>query len=45
MPNNPIATWFRPKTFGFGWSPATWEGWAVTAAVVAVIVATGRAIA
>ena len=22
--------WFRPKSFGYGWTPITWEGWAVT---------------
>jgi hypothetical protein len=22
--------WFRPKSFGYGWTPITWEGWALT---------------
>ena len=22
--------WFRNKWYGWGWYPATWEGWAVT---------------
>jgi len=22
--------WFRPKSFGYGATPTTWEGWAVT---------------
>ncbi|MCB1147939.1 MAG: hypothetical protein KDK38_14155 [Leptospiraceae bacterium] len=22
--------WFRAKYFGWGWYPASWEGWAVT---------------
>jgi len=26
------AYWFRPKKFGYGAAPNTWEGWAVTAA-------------
>lgn len=26
--------WFRPKRFGFGATPATWQGWAVTLAFV-----------
>ncbi len=30
--------WFRPKRFGFGWTPATWEGWLVTLLLVAIIV-------
>jgi len=31
--------WFRPKTYGYGAMPTTWEGWAVTAAAVIVIAA------
>lgn len=34
--------WFGPKTFGFGVSPRTWEGWAVMAAFVMVAVAIAR---
>ena len=22
--------WLRPKSFGYRWTPITWEGWAVT---------------
>lgn len=22
--------WFKAKTYGLGWTPATWEGWLVT---------------
>ena len=22
--------WFRAKTYGWGWTPNTWQGWAVT---------------
>lgn len=22
--------WFKPRAFGYGWTPASWEGWAVT---------------
>lgn len=21
--------WFKRKTYGWGWTPATWQGWAV----------------
>jgi hypothetical protein len=28
--------WFRPKSFGYGWTPITWEGWAVSLASAAV---------
>ena len=29
--------WFRPKTFGYGATPTTWEGWAVIAVYGLVI--------
>ncbi len=28
--------WFRPKSFGYGATPVTWEGWAVTVASLIV---------
>jgi len=28
--------WFRRKTYGWGWTPITWEGWLVTFVVVAI---------
>jgi hypothetical protein len=32
--------WFGPKNgFGWGWTPVSWEGWAVTLFCLAVIVA------
>lgn len=30
--------WFGPKRFGYGWSPRTWEGWAVVALFIAGLV-------
>jgi hypothetical protein len=29
--------WFRAKRYGYGWYPATWQGWAVIGAYVALI--------
>lgn len=26
--------WFRRKRYGWGWVPATWQGWAVIAAYI-----------
>ncbi|HEY7421948.1 MAG TPA: hypothetical protein VH541_08050 [Gaiellaceae bacterium] len=26
--------WFRRKTYGVGWTPASWQGWLITLAVV-----------
>lgn len=31
-----MAAWFRPKRFGYGATPVSWQGWAATAAFVAV---------
>lgn len=33
--------WFGPKAFGWGASPATWEGWLATALFVLALGATG----
>jgi hypothetical protein len=22
--------WFKPKQFGYGWTPASWQGWVLT---------------
>jgi hypothetical protein len=34
--------WFGPKRFGWGASPQTWEGWAITLAMVALLAAAIR---
>jgi Na+/melibiose symporter-like transporter len=31
------AHWFRPKRYGYGATPVTWEGWAATLAAIIVI--------
>lgn len=28
--------WFRRKTYGWGWTPITWEGWLVTLVVIVI---------
>jgi hypothetical protein len=30
--------WFKRKIFGWGWTPVTWEGWAVIAMYVVALV-------
>jgi hypothetical protein len=32
---------FRPKTYGYGATPITWEGWAVTIGIVVAMVGIG----
>ncbi|MFQ5474670.1 MAG: hypothetical protein ACE5DM_02435 [Candidatus Nanoarchaeia archaeon] len=31
--------WFKSKSFGYGWTPCSWEGWAVTLGFVATLIA------
>jgi hypothetical protein len=31
--------WFRPKRYGYGATPTTWQGWALTIAIVLAMVA------
>jgi hypothetical protein len=36
--------WFRTKTFGYGASPSTWQGWAVGVAYVMALLAASIAL-
>ena len=37
---SPRQYWFPAKRYGWGWGPPrTWQGWAVTGAYIAVVVA------
>ncbi len=31
--------WFGPKTVGWGWTPVTWQGWALTVVFIAATLA------
>ena len=33
--------WFKRKSYGWGWTPATWQGWASTLLYVLLLVAFG----
>ena len=39
LKDNPEGYWFKRKWFGWGWTPATWEGWVATIIYVGVIIA------
>jgi hypothetical protein len=28
--------WFKAKTYGWGWTPITWQGWAITLLYIVV---------
>ena len=29
--------WFKPRRYGYGAAPTTWEGWTVTVASMAIV--------
>ena len=35
--DNPKGYWFKRKIFGWGWAPATWQGWLVITIFVGFI--------
>lgn len=36
--DNPQGYWFKAKLYGWGWVPATWQGWAVLLLFVLLMV-------
>lgn len=36
--DNPNGYWFKAKLYGWGWTPVTWQGWAVIGAYIALLV-------
>lgn len=36
MENNNKKIWFKRKTYGFGWTPVSWQGWVFLLVWVAV---------
>ncbi len=43
--NNPEGHWFKAKRYGWGWTPAKWQGWVVTfvyAGLVLIVTRTGE---
>jgi uncharacterized membrane protein YhaH (DUF805 family) len=39
LKDNPQGYWFKAKLYGWGWSPAKWQGWCVLLVYVALLVA------
>jgi hypothetical protein len=35
--DNPEHYWFKRKLWGWGWTPATWQGWSVTLLYITLI--------
>ena len=36
--DNPQGYWFKRKLYGWGWTPATWQGWLITLVFIGVVV-------
>jgi hypothetical protein len=39
LKDNPKGYWFKRKLYGWGWIPVKWQGWAVIAAYLAILLA------
>jgi len=39
MPDKNKHYWFKAKTYGYGWCPATWQGWLIILVYLIVFVA------
>ncbi len=38
LKDNPNRYWFKRKLYGWGWVPATWEGWSVLGVYAVLVV-------
>lgn len=39
--NNPEGYWFKRKLYGWGWTPARWQGWVTVVIFIGLIAANG----
>lgn len=37
LKDNPEGYWFKKKLYGWGWTPARWQGWAVLIAYIVLV--------
>ncbi len=40
--DNPQRLWFKRKLYGWGWTPATWQGWLAVALYIVAITLEAR---
>jgi uncharacterized membrane protein YhaH (DUF805 family) len=38
LKNNPEQYWFKRKLYGWGWTPATWQGWLAVLIYLLIVV-------
>lgn len=41
LKDNPKGYWFKRKVYGWGWTPARWQGWAVLGVFVVLLLWNG----
>jgi hypothetical protein len=39
LKDNPKGLWFKRRLYGWGWTPATWQGWLIVAVYIALVLA------
>jgi hypothetical protein len=44
LKDNPEHFWFKRKLYGWGWTPATWEGWIVILVYLVCVIVPTRAL-
>ena len=40
--DNPQKYWFKAKLYGWGWTPATWQGWLVIVIFIGLLILNSR---
>lgn len=40
--NNPQKYWFKAKLYGWGWTPAAWQGWLVVVVFIGLLLLNSR---
>lgn len=38
LKDNPSGYWFKRKLYGWGWTPATWQGWIITCIYIGLVI-------
>lgn len=36
--------YFKRKSYGYGWTPATWQGWGITIAYAVILIVLGSSV-
>lgn len=44
LKDNPQHLWFKRKLYGWGWTPATWQGWLIVGMYILIVIGLAFAI-